>query len=164
MNQSELKKFLKNAKQIAILGVGSELRGDDSAGLLVARHIQDNFKNSHSQLKIFFGFTAPENLTGEIKEFKPTHLIIIDAADMGIKPGKAVLLKPCQLKGISFSTHQLPLNILTDYLSKTLRCKIIIIAIQPKKLNFIKPISSIIAKNAQATAQAIEKGVRVIFE
>lgn len=150
-----LRSQFKNAKRVAVLGVGSELRGDDAAGLLVAGHIQKNFKSNHPKLKVFFGSTAPENLTGEIKKFKPTHLVIIDSADTGAKAGSIFLFKPKDLRGISFCTHQLPLQILTDYLKKSLGCKLIIVGVQPKKLTFNKPISASVEKAAKEAAQLI---------
>ena len=80
---TELKNRLKAAKRIAVLGVGSELRGDDVAGMLVAGAVQKKSK----KIRVFLGATAPENLTGEIIKFKPTHLIIVDTADIKEKPG-----------------------------------------------------------------------------
>jgi hydrogenase 3 maturation protease len=153
--KNKLKNNLKKAKRLAILGVGSRLRADDSSGLLAAEVIQKNIKNRHSGLKVFFGETAPENLTGEIKKFKPTHLIIIDSADIDAKPGTIILLKPGQLQGISFCTHQLPLQILTKYLEKSLKCKIAIIGIQPKTLAFNKPVCAPVKKAVKEIAQAI---------
>ncbi|MDP2922244.1 MAG: hydrogenase 3 maturation endopeptidase HyCI [Candidatus Omnitrophota bacterium] len=157
--ENKLKSNLKNARRIAVLGVGSELRADDAAGLVVAEYLQNNFKTNHRQLKVFLGATSPENLTGEIKNFKPTHLIIIDSADIGAKAGTTVLLKPQALGGISFCTHQLPLQILADYLVKSLGCKIIIIGIQPKTLTFgclrSKEVEIAISRIVDAVAKII---------
>ena len=76
---------LKGVNKLAILGVGSELRGDDIAGMVAAEIIQ---KANHKNITVFLGATAPENLTGEIKKFNPSHLLIIDAADTSSKPAK----------------------------------------------------------------------------
>ena len=81
-----LRKRLDDAKKIAVLGIGSELRADDAAGLLVAKQIRMSFPQSQ-RVKIFLGHTAPENLISQIKKFKPLHLIIIDALDMAKRPG-----------------------------------------------------------------------------
>lgn len=86
-----LRKRLDDAKKIAVLGIGSELRADDAAGLLVAKQIRMSFPQSQ-RVKIFLGHTAPENLISQIKKFKPLHLIIIDALDMAKRPGGQVLL------------------------------------------------------------------------
>ncbi|MDD5583799.1 MAG: hydrogenase maturation peptidase HycI [Candidatus Omnitrophica bacterium] len=155
--KEKLRHRLNGARKVTVLGVGSELRGDDAAGTLSALYLQEAFK-AHTlavSLQILFGATAPENLTGEIKAFKPTHLLIVDAADTGKRPGTVVILKPEELQGISFCTHQLPMNILTDYLLKSIKCEIIIIGIQPKTLTFGRPVSRTVENAAKAVSKVI---------
>lgn len=137
---SELKNMLHGAKKIAVLGVGSELRSDDAAGMLVAKNL------SAKNIDVFLGGTAPENFTGAIKRIKPTHVIIIDCADMKKEPGAVLLIEPAQVSGVSFSTHTLPLNILADYLIKDINCEVIIIGIQPKSIEFKEGVSKEVAK------------------
>ena len=114
--KKELKKRLKGAKRIAVLGVGSELRADDAAGMLVAKNL------ANKNVEVFLAGAAPENFTGAIKKIKPTHVIIIDCADMKKKPGSVLLIDPARVSGVSFSTHTLPLNILAGYLIKDINC------------------------------------------
>lgn len=82
------------------------------------------------------GSTAPENFTGDIKRFAPTHLVMVDCADMGITPGEAVILDPEKVGGISFSTHRMPVSIMMRYLRIFIDCEILIVGIQPKSLKF----------------------------
>jgi hydrogenase 3 maturation protease len=133
-----LKNRLKSAEKIAVLGIGSELRGDDAAGIMIAREIKKEcLKNPPGRkLKVFIGDNAPENLTGEVKKFKPTHLLIIDAAEMNEAAGVVKLINPNRVSGFSSSTHNLPIKIFTDYLIKSIGCKITIIGIQPKEVHF----------------------------
>ena len=51
-----LKNSLRNAVRVAVLGVGSELKGDDKAGMLVAADLEKNLKKDglYPQLAIFF--------------------------------------------------------------------------------------------------------------
>lgn len=156
--KTTLKNRLKNATKIAVLGVGSELRGDDVAGMLVAEEILKlkNKKIKKGRFKVFLGATAPENLTSEIKRYKPTHILMIDAADLGKKPGTIVLLKPEETTGISFSTHSLPPRIMTDYLLANLDCEIIIIGIQPKRIDFGSRLSQEVEKAAKYISDAIK--------
>jgi hydrogenase 3 maturation protease len=153
-----LKNRLNKAKKIAVLGVGSELRGDDSAGVVIARQLENEcLKNRSGQdLKVFIGDTAPENLTGEIKRFKPTHLIIIDAAEMNEMAGVVKLIDSDRIAGFSSSTHTLPIKIFTDYLVKSIGCKIIIIGIQPKKIQFNTGISKEVEKSVSHIVSAIK--------
>jgi hydrogenase 3 maturation protease len=149
-----LKKKLKGAKKIAVLGIGSVLRNDDAAGLLVADELK---KIKNLKLKVFFGSTAPENLTGEIIKYKPTHIIIIDSVDMDQKPGSILLIDPQVVDGVSFSTHMLPVKMIVDYFLESLKCEIIIIGIQPNSLEFGETVSDQVKKSARQIADAIRQ-------
>jgi len=150
----KLKNRLVNVKRLAVLGIGSDLRADDAAGMLIAEKVSKSQVTSH-KFKVFLGETAPENFTGVIKKFKPTHLVIIDSADMGKKAGDVLLIEPKNVVGISFSTHSLPLNIMADYISKDINCEVVIIGIQPKTIEFGKPVSKEVVKAVKYTADVI---------
>jgi hydrogenase 3 maturation protease len=113
---------------------------------------------THSRLKnirLFDGGTAPENLTGEIVRGRPSHILLVDAADMGLKPGTAALIEPAIVGGMSFSTHVLPLSILADYLKCALSCRIIILGIQPGQTSFGSKHSREISQAARRLARII---------
>ncbi|MCX5712515.1 MAG: hydrogenase 3 maturation endopeptidase HyCI [Candidatus Omnitrophica bacterium] len=137
----ELKKALENrlkaAQRVALLAIGSELKGDDAAGLLAVEGLP-----SIAKFRIFVGATAPENLTGEIKKYNPTHLIIIDCADLQDAPGAVKIFDPEQTTGDSFSTHRLPLKMLAQYLRMSLNCDIMVIGIQPRSIKFSTEVSA----------------------
>jgi len=153
----ELAARLKGAKRVAVLGIGSELRADDIAGILVINALERSKKIKKGiKLQTFEGSTAPENVTGEIRTFKPTHLIIVDSADIGEDPGAVLLLRADEVgQGISFSTHKIPPKILIDYFTHTLRCEIVIIGIQPKRINFGKPASKAVIASSRSVARSI---------
>ncbi len=156
--KKQLKNRLGDAKKVAALGVGSELISDDAAGMLVVRQLKDLFRpKKNKNFRVFLGHSAPENLTGEIKKFCPTHLLIIDAADFGAKAGSIHFIDPEDIGGISFSTHRLPTKILVDYLKKELNCKISVIGIQPKALLFCAPVSEEIKEAAEKLSLAIKE-------
>jgi hydrogenase 3 maturation protease len=105
---------------------------------------------------IFMGQTAPENLTGEIRRFAPTHVVILDAADFGGAPGEAAVIEPADIRGNpSLSTHNLPLNVLTDYLSAQLACQVLIVGIQPAFSDFGQPLSAAVAQGARGLARLL---------
>jgi hydrogenase 3 maturation protease len=152
--EKSLKSRLKDAERIAVLGVGSELRGDDIAGILVAQ----GFLKPSKKLKAFIGNTAPENFTGEIKRFNPTHLIIVDSADMvKTKAGTIKLIDSKDISNFSFCTHRLPLKIMADYLIKCINCEIIFLGIQPKTLDFGVSCSGDVKKAVKRVSGAIKK-------
>lgn len=149
-----LKQKLKDAKRIVVLGIGSELRADDAAGLIVAEELK---KIKNLKLKVFLGSTAPENFTGEIIKFKPTHILIVDSVDTDQKPGFILLINPEEVGGVSFSTHMLPVKMMVDYLLASLECEIIIIGIQPKVLLFGEAISKEVEKSTKQISGLIKQ-------
>ena len=149
-----LQNFLKGADKTVFLAIGSELRGDDAAGILVANEllkeaVPENFK-------IMLGYTAPENLTGEIKKFAPSHLIICDAADSGLNPGEISIISPDDIQGAAFSTHMMPMNIFIDYIARENPLKTLIIGIQPENLEFGAELTPNVKKAALNLAKAIK--------
>jgi hydrogenase 3 maturation protease len=157
-----LRKRLKNAERVAVLGIGSELRADDVAGILVARRIKKLAakKKNLTRFKVFIGATAPENLTGEIKRFQPAHLIIIDSADLGTKAGKIKVMNPHDIGGISFCTHNLPIKVMTDYLLQSFNFQITIIGIQPKNLS----IGSLPSKEVLGAVELLANAITSLLQ
>ena len=51
-------------RKVVLLGVGSELRGDDAVGIVIARRMEALHLAGVQAME---GGTAPENLTGEIR-------------------------------------------------------------------------------------------------
>lgn len=139
-----------------MLGIGSDLRGDDEAGMSVLKLIR---KAGH--LRLFYGGTAPENLTGDIRRFEPTHLIMVDSVEMGRKAGSIVLLSADDVKeSVSFSTHKMPVRVMTDYLSKSFGCEFIIVGIQPKTIEFGAGMSGGVKAAVKRVASAINAAVK----
>lgn len=155
-----LRNKLKGTRKTLVLGVGSDLRGDDAAGMLAAEHLEKisaNNKALKRRLKVLFGATAPENLTSEIRRFKPTHVVIVDAAQLNKRAGAIEVIEADRIEGVTFTTHQLPLSILARYLQEEVGCQIILIGIQPKTLAFAKPVSREVLTSASKLATIIKK-------
>jgi hydrogenase 3 maturation protease len=125
----DISSFFKEARRVVVVGIGSEFRGDDAAGVLVARNLNKRVK-SPNVLVIEAG-VAPENFTSEIRKFRPSHIILIDAADFEAKPGTFIFTDSSAAIGQSISTHKLPLSILSDYLHDQTSAKVLLIGIQP---------------------------------
>ncbi|MDD5427760.1 MAG: hydrogenase 3 maturation endopeptidase HyCI [Candidatus Omnitrophica bacterium] len=162
-----LEKYLKNrfanAKKIALLAIGSELRGDDAAGLLVADNVKKLLKTSNRRFKIFNGATAPENLTGDIKRFNPSHILLLDSVDFKDKPGSIIVLNPRDIgDGVSFSTHKMPAKILMRYFYESIDCDPILIGIQPLSINFGAKPSGAVVSSAKEAAAAIVKSLKAL--
>ncbi|MFA4984706.1 MAG: hydrogenase maturation peptidase HycI [Candidatus Omnitrophota bacterium] len=163
--KKDLLRRLEGARRIAVVGVGSELRSDDAAGAFAAEKIKSGCRRQKSRmvrLRVFFGFTAPENLTGEIKKFLPSHIIIIDAAELGKRPGSVGILNDSEIAGLTFSTHRMPLVVLADYLKRSFDCQVIIIGIQPKSVSFGGGLSAPVRKSISGLAALICETIKKV--
>jgi len=139
---------------VVILGVGSELRSDDAVGLRVARSVaRKGLPNVHAIL----GGPAPENSTGEIRALAPSHLIIVDAADMHADPGTIRILETRDLTGASFATHGLPLSVLSDYLRSEIGCRITFVGIQPSSVAFGETLSPRAEEAARSLVEVLSE-------
>jgi hydrogenase 3 maturation protease len=154
---AQLRDKLSGCRRLAVVGIGSFLRSDDAAGMIAAEGLAGFQPKSGIALKAFLGGAAPENLTGQIKTFKPTHILLVDAASLGEKAGAVKVFSPEQTAGVCFCTHQMPLKILADYLREALSCAVEIIGIQPKSLAFGEKVSREVKRSAEAVAQAIKR-------
>ncbi len=121
---------LKDAKRVAIIGVGSE-SVDDAAGVELVSHLGKKLK-SENVLLINAG-TVPENFTSKVKKFKPSHVIFIDAAHFGGEPGDVVLADKATIVGMAISTHKLPLSVLAEYIERETGAKVLLLGIQPSQ-------------------------------
>jgi hydrogenase 3 maturation protease len=125
-------------KPVVVLGVGSELRSDDAAGVRVAAALARAPLEGVHPLD---GGSAPENCTAEIRRIGPSHLVIVDAADMGESPGSIRVIASSDIGGASFGTHGLPLSVLAGYVAREVGCSVILIGIQPKSLAYGQEVS-----------------------
>lgn len=155
----QISKFLKQSNKLLILAIGSELRSDDAVAMYIADElIKQNLDNE--KFYIIKGATAPENFTGEIKKYKPTDMLIIDAADTGKKPGEIDIIDVSSVVGASFSTHMMPINVFLDYLFQDFDCRTLIVGIQPRTLEFGTDISTDIKKTADELVLLIKEEIK----
>ena len=159
--RKDLRERLKGARRVTILGIGSRLRGDDAAGLLAAEGLAGARAGGAKQadksvrVTVLLGETAPENMTGPIRTSNPTHIILIDSADFKKKPGFVRLVRAEEATGACFCTHQIPLQIMAEYLALTTQSEVLIIGIQAKSLSFGSALSPAVKKAAVGVASAL---------
>jgi hydrogenase 3 maturation protease len=153
--EKELKKWLKNVGRIVIAGIGNPIRMDDYVGVKIAQDLKGKVSDRVMLLECE---TVPESYVQQILDFDPTHLLLIDAAFLGLKPGEAKLVNPEQLVGSSaFSTHMLPLRIFCEYLRKELKISIALLLIEPKKTDFGEGLEPEISSSASKIAKILNK-------
>ena len=129
-------------EKLAVLGVGNISRGDDAAGVRTAETLAGLLlSRSIPRLKIMVAHEAPENFTGVVREFGPSHALVIDAAAAGFRPGSVFLVNPQTIPDEDISTHRTPLSTLAAYLEKTVGCRVVILGIQPGGFTAGAPLS-----------------------
>jgi hydrogenase 3 maturation protease len=137
--------------RLAILGIGSELRCDDAAGVMVARRLMSRLPERPNLLILDTG-AVPESFTGPVRRFDPEIVLLVDAADMGLEPGGVGVVEWHEAGGLSASTHTLPVPVVAQYLQSELNCRVFLVGLQPHKLEFLE-------KMTPAGHQAVETAV-----
>lgn len=144
---------LKGKGRIVIMGVGNPLKGDDAAGLLCAEALLKGIPAKERRgVKILRAYDVPENYTGIIRKFRPTRVIIIDAALAGLKPGEIFVLEKEKIAIEEISSHKIPLMVLISYLEQSIECKVTVLGIQARDLSFGAPVSPIIKTAVKTVA------------
>jgi len=153
--QKELEKWLLNAERVVVAGIGNPMRMDDFVGVKI---VQDLRGKVSEKVYLIECETVPESFIQQIMNFNPTHVLLLDAAILGLKPGDSKLVKPEQLTNFpAFSTHMLPLRIFCEYLAKTTKAKIALLLIEPKKVDFGEGLTPEVKATAQSVVNALLK-------
>lgn len=116
---------------LVILCIGNKYGGDDGIGPYIAKNLL-NKKND--TFYVIDSGTTPENYTSMIKKLNPKILIIIDAVEMGLKPGDIRIIDKEKIGVMHISTHNIPISLLISYLENYVK-KIIFIGIQSGKMS-----------------------------
>ncbi len=122
--------------------IGNRDGGDDAVGPYIADKLKDDFTVLDCGI-------VPENYTSVVKRHNLKNLIIIDAVEMGLKPG-AIRIVPKEKIGVMhISTHGIPISVLIGYLEQYVE-NIIFVGIQPKTMS------------GEVTAAVKESGDKVV--
>jgi len=132
--QEELKKWLAEAGRVVIAGIGNSIRKDDFVGVKIVQNLNGKVPE---RVYLVECETVPESFLQPIVEFNPTHVLLIDAAILGLKPGETRLIDPERIADFpAVSTHMLPLRVFCEYLAATTKAKIALLLIEPGNVEF----------------------------
>jgi hydrogenase 3 maturation protease len=132
--RADLEQWFSRAQKIVIVGIGNPIRRDDNIGVEIVNELEGKFLES--AVLLIKSETVPESFIEPIVEFKPTHILIIDAALLNLNSGSVKLVESLGASRSSISTHVLPVQIFCGYLAKTTEAKIAALLIQPKDTSF----------------------------
>ncbi len=154
---SEVKDLVEDVKELfkfkpLIACVGTELRGDDRAGLEVCRALR-KAGFSGTVIECEYGL---ENCLHVIEDLKPKHILVVDAA---ILPSEAdfVLASPNEVETfVSLSTHSIPLDLITKILKDVMGVEsIFILGIAAENLDISLELSDVVVKRIEVLTKAI---------
>jgi len=152
--QKELERWLSGAERVVVAGIGNPIRMDDFVGVKV---VQDLRGKVSEKVYLIECETVPESYIQQIMDFNPTHVLLIDAAVLGLKPGNLRFVEPERLTNFpAFSTHMLPLRIFCEFLARTtIKVKIALLLIEPKQTDFGEALTHEIEASAQTIVTAL---------
>jgi hydrogenase 3 maturation protease len=153
--QEELEKWLSSAERIVVAGIGNPIRTDDFVGVKIVQDLSGKVSN---RIYLIECETVPESFLQPIVEFNPTHVLLIDAAIIGLKPGETRLIDPERVADFpAISTHMLPLRIFCEYLTATTKAKIALLLMEPKNVEFGEGLTPDVQAAAEKIADILLK-------
>ena len=144
--------FGESARRVVLVGVGNPMRADDGVGPRIIELLEERPLDNVMLLNTE---TVPEAFTGKVEEHKPTHIMLIDAANFKGQVGATKLIMGTQIGGQAISTHSLPLSIFISYIEKSIGVPMILLGIQPKTIDFYKSMSPEIEEAAVSIADTL---------
>lgn len=130
-------KSTNRSTDLVICGIGNRSRGDDAAGLEAASLLA---KNLGASCRVFICDAGPERYIDEIREIRPDRILVIDAAELGGKPGTWRRIEPGEIDDRAISTHSIGLpffhHLLSDFCER-----VELYGIQAKEVGYSNEIS-----------------------
>ena len=146
-----VKNWFDSKKKVVLAGIGNTIRQDDYVGLKIVENLQGKLPQN---ICLLVCETVPESYLLDIEAFNPTHVLLIDAAFMGLKPGEANLVDAEKITEFPpITTHILPLKIFCDYIKKATGAKIGLLLIEPECMEFGEGLSA----EVEATSERLTK-------
>ena len=153
--QKELGKWLSKAERVVLAGIGNPIRMDDYVGVKVVQDLQGRVSD---RVLLIECETVPEDSVPQIVDFSPTHVLLIDAALLGLEPGGYKLVEPERLTmSPAFSTHVLPLRIFCEHVRETTQARIALLLVEPEKSDFGEGLTPRVEASVKEIVQALLK-------
>lgn len=146
--------------KLAIVGVGNPLRADDFAGSLVVKQLARRLFGRRNQTLLLDAEIAPENLTDKIRAFAPETVIFIDSAVMGYPPGTIKLVDLQETEYPYFSTHNLPLRLLSSLMGDSPHA--FLLGIEPRRTDFGEKMSREVKLACESVVDVVHRTVGVV--
>jgi len=153
--EEELRNWFGDSKKTVVAGIGNIIRTDDNVGLRIVELLEGKLSK---QVLLLEAETVPESYIIDIEEFAPSHVLLIDAAFLGLKPGEASLVDAEKIENYSaITTHMLPLKVFCEYIKQVTGTKIALLLVQPRSTEFGEGLTPAVEKAARRLAKVLLK-------
>jgi hydrogenase 3 maturation protease len=150
-----LQKWLADSGRVVIAGIGNPIRRDDFVGVKIVQGLKGKVSDKTCLIECE---TVPESFMHEIIKFKPSHVLLIDAAFLGLKPGEARLVFPKQVTDFpAITTHVLPLRIFCEYIMKMVEAQVGLLLIEPASTEFGESLTPEVQKSTEEITKILLK-------
>lgn len=122
-----------NARRTVVAGIGSSIRKDDFIGVEIVKKLQGKVSQFVYLIECEM---SPEEFLEPITQFKPTHILLINATQLNLKPGSFKLIELNRIARPAVLTHAITYQIFHELVGKITGAKIALLAIQPKNTAF----------------------------
>ncbi len=144
-------------KRVIVLCLGSDLRGDDAAGLMVCDQLSER---GLSDLVIRAGL-LPEAYIPELRRRRAEVVLMVDAIDAGLPPGSVVLAEPPFREAApATTTHGLPLDAVAALIQGEISdVRVLLLGIQIAQTEVGSSVSPPVSKSARLVADLISQAL-----
>jgi hydrogenase 3 maturation protease len=155
--QDALEEWITDAGKVVVAGIGNPIRRDDFVGVKIVQDLEGKVSKNVSLIECE---TVPESFMQEIVDLKPSHVLLVDAAILNLKPGETRLVFPEQVTDFpAITTHVLPLRIFCEYVTNMAEAKIALLLIEPENTEFGEGLT----QKVQTAAEKITKMLLELF-
>jgi hydrogenase 3 maturation protease len=148
--EEELGRWLNEATRVVVAGIGNAIRSDDYVGVRIVEDLEGRVSGGVCLIECE---TVPESFVDEIVAVQPSHVLLVDAAVLGLPPGTAHVYDAEEVMSVpTISTHTLPLRVFCDYVIKLCGARIALLLIEPRNVDFGEGLTP----EVEATAFRVE--------
>lgn len=137
--EAELREYFgKGERRVVLVGVGNPMRADDGVGPKIIELLQEK---PIDNVLLINSETVPESFTKKVTDYRPTHVLLVDAANFRGAAGDTKMITSEQIGGQAVSTHSLPLTIFINVIEHDLNIDVVLLGIQPTTIEFFAPMT-----------------------
>jgi len=154
MEQGLREYFGEDERRVVLVGIGNPMRGDDGVGVTIIQRLEEM---GLIGVMLLNAETVPEAFIGKVESYEPTHVLLLDAANFGGRPGETKLIDSEHIGGQAISTHSLPLNISISYIEKSLGITVLLLGVQPKTVTFGEEMTPELVEASKRIAETLHR-------